>query len=819
MPTSHFFLFCFFFFNIIFFPFFFPRPLLRPYQLFLLLSHCMPTMRVLVGAEVAFLFLFIAGVQVVADFVHCPPNYDCGTLQLEKSDKVECYPGFYCPTNTYIKDCPAGSYCPDMAMTDKKDCPEGKFCPKLTSEPRDCSFWSVCPKGSERQLDWLLPVIALAFGVVSYVLYRAYIHVRDKRRETREHKAGFYQKFTGKTSDLVHVETAVNFEFKNLGVTITKRRFCGLMKSKESISILSDVSGCIYGGKVTAIMGPSGAGKTTFLNALCGKIERTSGAVYINGLEEPLAKYRREIGYVPQDDIMLRDLSVKEILLHSARVRLGHSVSPEEIARRVNITLDVLGLTEIRHMPIGDEFRRGISGGQRKRVNVGMELVTAPSVLFLDEPTSGLDSTQAESVMASMKNIAACGLTVVAVVHQPRQEIFEMIDDILLLGRGGVTVYQGPIQEMKAYFESLGFDFPRGTTVPDRVMDLLAGKGGQSEVVDFPAKWVEKKQLDAEKEKEKEKEKGAAVGAGAMASAGVIAVRDPAGFFFQLWSFIRRGMVQMVRSYQTHIINTLMHFLAGVIFGIPFLSGRIFVKPVPLIYAEADYCPKAVRDAFCYSPLYDLTGYLCQFVIMAVSAVAIATSVRSFGMEKVVFWREASAGINKQAYYLAKNIVDLIFIFTYAFSFTCGLLGVASLAGSFGNYLLLVLVTEFAVYALGYILSIISTVPNATLVGVVSTLVWASVANGMTYSVKKMGFWGFISYPRWVSEGIFYAEVWSQMKSSADKAVVKYYLDNLQYGFKMDHFFLDWFYPIVHGVVFRFIGAAIVQVANAEKRR
>jgi ABC-type multidrug transport system ATPase subunit len=233
---------------------------------------------------------------------------------------------------------------------------------------------------------------------------------------------------------LTHVPSmTIDFHFNDLGLKL----------KTSGATVLAGVTGRILHGRVTAVMGPSGAGKTTFLSTLSGKASYgvQTGEILINGKKEPLAKYRKITGFVPQEDIMHRMLTVKEILTYAAQARLPRETSAAAKGQRVNETIAALGLTDIRHSTIGDETTRGISGGQRKRVNIGMELVGQPTVLFLDEPTSGLDSTSSKEVCHCLRRVAESGLTIVTVIHQPRYEIFEMFHDVLLLGKGGRTVY------------------------------------------------------------------------------------------------------------------------------------------------------------------------------------------------------------------------------------------------------------------------------------------------------------------------------------------------------------------------------------------
>jgi ABC-type multidrug transport system ATPase subunit len=224
-------------------------------------------------------------------------------------------------------------------------------------------------------------------------------------------------------------------------------------------------------------MGPSGAGKTTFVTLLTGKVKKTNGSVLINGKTDELSKYSKLIGYVPQEDIMIRELTVRDVLMHSARMRLPRDWDYQKVKSKVIEIISFLGMSHVAGTIIGDEVTRGISGGQRKRVNIGMELVAEPSVLFLDEPTSGLDSSTAYEVCANLRNIAEQqGLTVGAVIHSPSPATFRQFHDFLLLGKGGQVVYMGPREDCVAYFESIGFSLPPDDSPSDYFMDVVSGK-------------------------------------------------------------------------------------------------------------------------------------------------------------------------------------------------------------------------------------------------------------------------------------------------------------------------------------------------------
>eukprot|EP01125_Pyxidicula_operculata_P015123 TRINITY_DN5108_c0_g1_i1.p1 TRINITY_DN5108_c0_g1~~TRINITY_DN5108_c0_g1_i1.p1 ORF type:complete len:874 (-),score=87.48 TRINITY_DN5108_c0_g1_i1:150-2771(-) len=242
--------------------------------------------------------------------------------------------------------------------------------------------------------------------------------------------------------------------------------------------ILEGVSGSFAPGKLTAIMGSSGCGKSSMMSVLSGRANygKTSGSVFVNGKEQKISKFQRVVGFVPQEDIMIRIATVEEILLHSAETRLPSEFTSVERECVVEEVIRILGLENIRHSIIGDEDERGISGGQRKRVNIAIELVSNPSVLFLDEPTSGLDSFSSIEVCDVLKKLAhQKGLTIVAVIHQPRYEIFEMFDDVAILGVGGRPVYLGPTEKVADWFECIGYSCPPRINPADYFIDVISG--------------------------------------------------------------------------------------------------------------------------------------------------------------------------------------------------------------------------------------------------------------------------------------------------------------------------------------------------------
>jgi ABC-type multidrug transport system ATPase subunit/pSer/pThr/pTyr-binding forkhead associated (FHA) protein len=212
-------------------------------------------------------------------------------------------------------------------------------------------------------------------------------------------------------------------------------------------TLLDTVSFKALPGDMIALMGPSGAGKTTLLLTLNGYLPPTSGVVRING-EDLYTIYdtlRGSIGYVPQDDLVHPELTVFEAVRYSAKFRLPPDYSNDEIDARVEQTLKDLGLDGVKNLMIGKPEKKVLSGGQRKRVNIALELVTDPVILFLDEPTSGLAADDTTALIELLANLTKqTGKTIIMTIHQPAKDEFEKFTHCLIMGYGGVPTFFGP---------------------------------------------------------------------------------------------------------------------------------------------------------------------------------------------------------------------------------------------------------------------------------------------------------------------------------------------------------------------------------------
>lgn len=236
----------------------------------------------------------------------------------------------------------------------------------------------------------------------------------------------------------------INFEGHNI-----EYHFKGSDNGIQPLSFL------VKSGNLVGIMGGSGVGKSTLLNLLNGKTKPDAGAIYINGynLHTDAGKLEGLIGFVPQDDLLIEELTVYQNLYYNARLSFGN-YNEEQLDRVVSEVLNQLDLNEIRDLTVGDPLNKKISGGQRKRLNIGLELMREPGVLFTDEPTSGLSSHDSLKVMELLKEQAVAGRLIFVVIHQPSSDILKMFDRLWVLDKGGYMVYDGDPVEALIYFKT-----------------------------------------------------------------------------------------------------------------------------------------------------------------------------------------------------------------------------------------------------------------------------------------------------------------------------------------------------------------------------
>lgn len=265
---------------------------------------------------------------------------------------------------------------------------------------------------------------------------------------------------------------------------------------------LKNISLSATHGNMIALMGSSGTGKTTLLNVLSGIERPTEGTVKINGFSiyDKKSELSGTIGYIPQDDLLIEELTVFENLYYNARFCFNH-LTDEDIRAKVDLMLENLGLLNRKHLKVGSPFNKTISGGQRKRLNIALELIREPSVLFVDEPTSGLSSRDSEMVMDLLRELTLKGKLIFVVIHQPSSEIFKMFDQVIILDIGGTMVYHGNPIEAVMYFKlldnqinsNLGECPTCGTVNPELIFNIM-----EARVVDEYGEYTKIRKIDPE---------------------------------------------------------------------------------------------------------------------------------------------------------------------------------------------------------------------------------------------------------------------------------------------------------------------------------
>ena len=256
---------------------------------------------------------------------------------------------------------------------------------------------------------------------------------------------------------------------------------CNLQKGKngeDDRNLLQDVWGEVPEKQTTAIMGPSGAGKTSLLNILAGRAA-TGGRLSIEAdvrlnnfkVDPTDIETRQHIAFVAQDDSLQPTSTPREAIYFSAKLRLPKSTPERHLYKLTDRMLEELGLEHCAETIVGGPLLKGISGGERKRTSVGVELVVRPAMVFLDEPTSGLDSFSAVQLCQVLKKVANAGSSVLFTIHQPSSDIFNEFDRLILMNKGRV-MYQGAVQEIPNYFGSRGFRIPSNYNPADWIMNV-----------------------------------------------------------------------------------------------------------------------------------------------------------------------------------------------------------------------------------------------------------------------------------------------------------------------------------------------------------
>jgi ABC-type multidrug transport system ATPase subunit len=393
-------------------------------------------------------------------------------------------------------------------------------------------------------------------------------------------------------------------------------------------------------GQLIGIMGGSGVGKSTLLNLLTGKLSPNRGRVLINGYDIHRNKYAVEgiIGYVPQDDLLFENLTVYQNLYYNAKLCFSN-FTEFKVRQTVKRILDDLDLWEIRGLKVGSPLNKMISGGQRKRLNIGLELLREPSILFVDEPTSGLSSSDSLMVMRLLKQQANNGRLVIVNIHQPSSKVFRLLDKLWVLDKGGYPIYNGNPQDAIVYFKTMSTQVNAtesgcphcGTLNPEQILEIIEAK-----VVDTigntthqrqktPQEWYCLYQNNIEKEHQPKQHKGLL----------------PKNFFnipnieVQFKIFSIRNLLSKLSNKQYVIINLI---------------------EAPILAFILSYFTKYIAgDAYIFADNKNFPAYLFMSIVVAMF-LGLTVSAEEIISDKKILERESFLNLSRFSYHTSKVV-------------------------------------------------------------------------------------------------------------------------------------------------------------------
>nr|CAB3219644.1 ATP-binding cassette sub-family G member 2-like [Phallusia mammillata] len=538
--------------------------------------------------------------------------------------------------------------------------------------------------------------------------------------------------------------------FHNINYNVNVKSGCCKSNPKQ---VLNNVSGVMKPG-LNAIMGPTGSGKSSLLDILAGRKDPNglSGLVLVDGRPLP-SNFKRISGYVVQHDIVLGTLTVRENLWFSANLRLPRSISHNVKSKRIDEVLFDLGLTGCADTKIGNEMIRGVSGGEKKRASIGMELITSPSVLFLDEPTTGLDASTANAVMVLLKRLANRGRTIILSIHQPRYSIFRLFDSLTLLSLGHL-VYHGPYDKALPYFESIGYQCEEHNNPADFFLDVINGDStalaranhGSNAVVPVLKTTTASSEVDEITEAQAtslaeqlaEKFSSCDIQSSTETELATILKQSQGNdgtkisghdtktyatpFWYQFGILARRAFKNVIRNPFASIGNLVLNLIVGVVFGL-------------LYYQVDNSATTGTQNRF---------GVL--FFIATNLLFSSISAIEVFVKEKDIFIHEYVSGYYKViSYFLSKLVADLIPMRTIApiifCSVTYWMVGLKAEPASFFIFVLFVLLTGYAAVSIALFYSATFSTFAVASIFISLTFVFSILFAGLLLNVESVLPW------------------------------------------------------------------------------
>jgi len=537
---------------------------------------------------------------------------------------------------------------------------------------------------------------------------------------------------------------------------------------------IRDISFSVDHGKLVGIMGASGSGKTTMVNTLSGITTPSQGSVKINGIDLHHNKGELEgvIGYIPQDDLLIEELTVYQNLYYNAKLCFKDH-SEEKLSTLVIKTLKDLGLYEKKDLKVGDPMNKTISGGQRKRLNIALELIREPSILFVDEPTSGLSSRDSENVMELLSELTQKGKLIFVVIHQPSSDIYKMFDRMLILDQGGYMVYYGNPVDAVVHFKTIDNQINAdigecgicGNVTPELIFDII-----EAEVVDEFGQYTEIRKISPIEWEKHYHEKVPKEDVDEINDEPPATLNIP-GWFKQFKIFLTRDLLAKVSNTQYIVLNLLEAPLLG--FILAFLI-RYISDPTSSTYIFFDN--------------ENIPPYIFMSIVVALF-LGLTVSAEEIFRDRKILKREKFLHLSRSSYLTAKISILIVIsaiqaiLFVLIGNFILGIQGmyfeywlVLFSTFVFANFMGLNISSAFNSAVTIYILIPLLMIPQMALGGAMFSF---DKLNRLIGSIDKVPLIADIMASRWAYEGLMVQQfkenkfesqyyIYNQVKSTAN---------------------------------------------------
>jgi ABC transport system ATP-binding/permease protein len=492
---------------------------------------------------------------------------------------------------------------------------------------------------------------------------------------------------------------------------------------KDNISIVKNVSFSVDEGRLVGIMGASGSGKTTLLNLMCGILKPASGKVKINNIditEDPEA-IEGVLGYVPQDDLLIEDLTVFENLYYAARQCFGKK-SKKEVIKIVDQTLHQMGLADKRNVKVGSILNKVISGGQRKRLNIALELIREPSILLLDEPTSGLSSRDSENLMSLLRDLTQKGKLIVTVIHQPSSEIFKLFDKVIVMDQGGCMAYAGNPIDSVVYFKTLDTQVNAsvgecptcGNVNPETIFNILDVK-----VVDEFGRYSDKRKIKPGE--------WAETFSTSHPFKPLPEIKDPPRSNLDRPSRFRQLLIYLSRDFRSKIANR--QYVALTLLEAPILGF--------ILSYIIRYIPDPGSTVYIFSENENIPIYIFMSLIVALF-LGLTISAEEIFRDRKILKREQFLNLSRNSYILSKIAILILISALQVLLFLLIANQILEIKGMFIRYFLALFATALCANLLG--LNISASFNSAITIYIVIPLliIPMMVLSGAMFSFDKL---------------------------------------------------------------------------------